>query len=280
MKKIESKTIVLIHGAFVTAETWNNWKHYYSDLGFNVMAPPWPHKDASANELRRRQPDPEVASLRLQQVIDYYAHIISQLPEKPILIGHSMGGLITQVLLNKGLAAAGVAIHSVPTLGVIPIEFSFYRGGWKSLGFFTPVNKTYLMSLKDWQYAFTNGMTIQEQQDTYNQYAVPESKLLSRDALSSAAKVDYNKPHEPLLFIASKADNIIPASLNYRNYKRYRNNQSVTDYKEFDGKNHFVMGLPTWHEEAAYILSWLNANAQEKGKVTILPVNQPEESVL
>lgn len=278
MKKVTSKTIVLIHGAFVNSETWNDWKTYYTSLGFTIIAPPWPFKNASANELRRRHPDPDVASLRLQQVIDHYTTIITELPEKPILLGHSMGGLITQVLLNKGLAAAGIAIHSVPSLGVIPIEFSFYRAGWKSLGFFTPAKKTYLMSLKDWQYAFTNGMTIKEQQDSYNKYAVPESKFIARDALSNAAKIDYDKPHEPLLFIASKADNIIPASLNYRNFKRYRNNQSVTDYKEFDGRNHYVVGLPTWREEADYILDWLNAFGEEKGNVKVLPMNQVSET--
>ena len=98
MKKIESKTIVLIHGAFVSSETWDEWKDYYSGLGFNVIVPPWPCKDASANELRRRHPDPDVASLRLLQLIDHYAAIITELPEKPILVGHSMRGLITQVL--------------------------------------------------------------------------------------------------------------------------------------------------------------------------------------
>jgi alpha-beta hydrolase superfamily lysophospholipase len=278
MKKVTSKTIVLIHGAFVNNETWNYWKAYYTNLGFNVIAPPWPYKDASADELRRRHPDPDVASLRLQQLIDHYTAIINELPEKPILIGHSMGGLIIQVLLNKGLAAAGIAIHSVPSLGVIPLEFSFYRAGWNSLGVFTPTNKTYLMSLKDWQYAFTNGMTIKEQQDSYNKYAVPESKFIARDALTSAAKIDYDKPHEPLLFIASKADNIIPASLNYRNFKRYRNNQSVTDYKEFEGRNHYVLGLPTWKEEADYILDWLNAFGEEKGNVKVLPMNQVSET--
>ena len=278
MKKIESKTIVLIHGAFVSSETWDEWKDYYSGLGFNVIVPPWPCKDASANELRRRHPDPDVASFLLQQLIDHYAAIITELPEKPILVGHSMGGLITQVLLNKGLAAAGVAIHSVPSLGIIPTEFSFYKAGWKGLGFFTPVKKTYLMSLKDWQYAFTNGMTIQEQQNAYNKYAVPESKLVVRDALTNAAKIDYEKPHEPLLFIAGSTDNIIPASLNYRNYKKYRNPQSIIDYKLFEGRNHYVVGLPTWKEEADYILDWLNGLGEEKGKVILLPKNKVSET--
>ncbi|MFT3703950.1 MAG: alpha/beta hydrolase [Agriterribacter sp.] len=281
MKKVESNIIVLIHGAFVSSETWTPWKDYFSSKGYHVLAPPWPHKNASANELRRRHPDPDVASLRLQQLVDHYAEIIRELPEKPILIGHSMGGLITQLLLNKGYAAAGIAIHSVPPQGVIPTEFSFYRGGWKSLGLFTSTQKTYLMTLKDWQYAFTNGMTIKEQQDSYNRYAVPESKLIARDALTSVAKIDFEKPHEPLLFIASKADNIIPASLNYRNFKRYAKNGSVTAYKEFEGRNHYVVGLPTWHEEAGYILNWLNTSGEEKGNVTILPMNQfSETSVL
>ncbi|WP_229208424.1 alpha/beta fold hydrolase [Dyadobacter psychrophilus] len=94
----------------------------------------------------------------MQEVIDSYADFIQKLPEKPIIIGHSLGGLMTQVLINRGLGVAGAAIHSVPPQGVFPYEFSFLKAGWKALGLFTSLKKTYLMSLSDWQYALTNGM--------------------------------------------------------------------------------------------------------------------------
>lgn len=222
------------------------------------MAPSWPFKDAPPDELRKRQPhDTDLAALTLSELIDHYTDVVRSFHEKPIVIGHSLGGLITQVIVNRDLASAGVAIHSVPPLGVFPYEFSFLRGGWKSLGLFTSTKKTYLMSLRDWQYAFTNGMTLKEQKDSWEKNTIPESKTVARGGLTHAAAVDYDKPHAPLLLTSGSTDNIIPAHLNFRNYKRYAKNGSILDYKEFEGKNHFVVGLASWKDDADYILDWL-----------------------
>ena len=119
------------------------------------------------------------------------------------------------------------------------------------------MKKTYLMSFKTWQYAFTNGMTLAEQKSSYEKLVIPESKKAARGGLSEEAKVDYKKPHPPLLFLSGSEDHITPAHLNYRNYKKYRKNNSVIDYKEMPGRNHYVLGLPTWKEDADYVLEWL-----------------------
>lgn len=113
------------------------------------------------------------------------------------------------------------------------------------------------MSFKQWQYAFTNGMNCEDQTNAYYNFAVPESKLLVRDGLSKAAKIDFKKSHDPLLLISGSTDHFIPASLNYSNYKKYKNKNSVTDYKDFPGRNHYVLGMPTWKEEAGYIAEWI-----------------------
>ncbi len=102
-----------------------------------------------------------MAALTLAEVIDSYVKVVKSFPEKPIVIGHSLGGLMTQIIVNRDLAAAGVAIHPVPPLGVFPYEFSFLKAGWKALGLFSSLKKTYLMSFKDWQYAFVNGMAAE-----------------------------------------------------------------------------------------------------------------------
>ena len=255
-KSIQSKTIVFIHGAFVSNSCWDQWKTYYESKGYTVTVPPWPYKDAPASVLRSRQPDSAVASLGLTQLVDYYAGIIKKMPEKPILIGHSLGGLLVQLLLQQDLGAAGIAIHSVPPQGVVSFKLSFIRSVWKPLGFFTSVKKSHLMSFKEWQYAFTNGMALEEQQTAYNQLVVPESKKVLREGLTKIARIDFKKQHAPLLFISGSEDHIMPASLNYSNYKKYRKDNSITDYKEFKGRNHYVLGLPTWQEEADYILDW------------------------
>jgi pimeloyl-ACP methyl ester carboxylesterase len=257
METTTSKTIVFITGAFVSSDCWNEWKTYFEQQGYNTLAPAWPHKDAPACTLRQRHPDAEVASQRLANLTAYYEAIVRELPEKPILVGHSMGGLITQLLLQKGLAVAGVAIHSLQPQGIFTFKFSFYKAGWPALGFFTDAKKTYLMSFAEWQYAFTNRMPYDEQKDAYYMLAVPESKLVVRDATTDAAKIDFAKPHAPLLFLSGSTDRFIPASLNYSNYKRYSHPGSVTDYKEFAGRNHFVLGQPGWEEVAGYALNWL-----------------------
>ncbi|MEH0152765.1 alpha/beta hydrolase [Limibacter armeniacum] len=259
MKKANSKTIVFITGNFVTHHGWDSWKHYFKEKGFTVYNPSWPHKNAVPAELRNKRPDDyQLAKLSLKDVVNHYEYFINQLSEKPILIGHSMGGLITQILVSRGVAEAAVVIHSVPPLGVIPFEFTFLKSTWKSLGLFTSLDKTYMMSFKDWQYTFTNGMSLEEQKKAYEENTIPESKRVSRGALSLVAKIDFKKPHAPLLFIAGGKDNIMPATLNKRNFQSYKDTGSITGFKEFEGNNHFVLGLPNWQEVASYIHEWLN----------------------
>jgi len=257
MKDNRQPTVLFITGAFVTNSCWDEWRTYFETLGYSTLAPPWPYKDAAAEVLRNSQPDASVASNRLVKLTDHYADIVKQLTSKPILIGHSIGGLIVQLLLQRGLGVLGVAIHSVPPQGVFTFKFSFIKAGWGALGFFTSIKKSYLMSFKEWKYAFTNGMTCAEQKESYYRLAIPESKLIVRDTITKAAKVDFNNPHAPLLFVSGSNDHTIPASLNYSNFKKYKNSNSITDYQEFAGRNHFVLGQPTWKENADYILDWI-----------------------
>jgi pimeloyl-ACP methyl ester carboxylesterase len=255
----KSKTILFITGAFVSHTIWEEWRTYFEKKGYETLAPSWPNKDASAELLRKRHPDPDVASLRLTELITHYEAIVKSLPEKPILIGHSIGGLVAQILMQKGLSATVVAIHSVPPQGIFTFKFSFLKAGWGALGFFTSVKKTFMMSFGQWQYAFTNAMPIACQEDSYERFAIPESKLIVRDTTTAVAKVDFNKPHPPLLFVAGSIDHAIPSSLNLSNYRKYTNaaTNSVTDYILFPDRNHFVLGQPGWEEIAQYVELWI-----------------------
>lgn len=251
------KTIVFLTGCFVHHSCWDEWKAYFEKEGYTCIVPPWPHKSEPAATLRARQPDPAIASIRLADLKNYFSDIISALPEKPILIGHSFGGLLVQLMLQRDIASAGVAIHSVPPAGVLSTAFSFYRATWGPLGFFTPASKTFLMSVPQWQYAFTNGLPLQEQQQTYDQLVIPESKRVARDGLGKEAKIDFRKPHVPLLFVAGEKDHIMPASLNHTNFKKYSKSEGVLEYKFFPGKTHSVLGQKGWEENAAFIHGWL-----------------------
>ncbi|WP_276483055.1 alpha/beta hydrolase [Paraflavitalea pollutisoli] len=250
-------TVVFITGAFVHHSCWNPWKTYFESKGFLTIAPPWPHKSASPETLRNSHPNKDIAANRLPAITDHFDRIVRQLDQPPVLIGHSIGGLIVQLLLQRGLGRAGVAIHSVPPQGIFTFKLSFLKAGWGPLGFFTPTSRSFLMSFEQWKYAFTNGMDCDAQKEAYYQFAIPESKLIVRDTITPAARVNFENPHAPLLLTAGSDDHTIPASLNYANYKKYQKSNSTTDYALFTGRNHFVLGQPTWKEDADYILNWL-----------------------
>lgn len=260
MKSKKPNTIIFVTGAFVGNNCWDDWQKYFQKKGFKTIAPPWPYKDDTPKKLRARKPnDTDLALLPFDKLLNSYIKTIKSLPEKPIIIGHSAGGLLTQLLINRNLGAAGVAIHPFPPFTVFPYEFSFFKAGWRALGLFTPIKETYLMSFPTWQYAFTNGMSLKVQRESYEKLVIPESKTIVRAGPTPATKIDFNKPHAPLLITSGDKDNILPASLNYRNFKRYsQTNGSITDYKEFKGRNHFVLGQKTWTEDADYILNWLD----------------------
>lgn len=259
-KLMNAKHIIFITGAFIHHSCWDNWRIFFESNGYICDAPPWIYKDtADAKTLRDRKPeDFDLAVLTLKELIDYYAGIVKKYPEKPIIIGHSLGGLITQILLNKDLGAAGVAIHSFPPQGIFPYEFHFLKSVWRSFGFLTSRKKTYLMSFQKWQYIFTNEMSLAEQKYFYEKFVIPESKTVLRGVMKNAAAVDFAKPHAPLLLTSGGIDRIIPASLGLRNFKKYKESGSILEYKNFERHNHFVLGQTDWKQIAGYILEWLN----------------------
>jgi pimeloyl-ACP methyl ester carboxylesterase len=252
-----TKSVVFITGAFIGDNCWDEWILYFESRGYSCIAPAWPGKYASPEELRNRHPDAGIASNRLAALTDYFAVIINTLPVESIIIGHSLGGLIAQLLLQRGIGAAGVALHSFPPRGVNRYRFSFLETWWEAMGFFTSSRKSYLMRFRKWKKTVANGMDCDQQKQAYYDYAIPESKLIIRDTFECMTKVDFSKPHAPLLFIAGGRDRFIPASLNLNNYKKYKMSQSITEYKNFKRRNHLVFSPSAWKEDADFILCWL-----------------------
>jgi alpha-beta hydrolase superfamily lysophospholipase len=256
---MKSKTIVFVHGMYMNPLCWEHWVDYYQSKGYKCLAPAWPGRDQPVDTLRQQHPDPQLSKLTLSKVLEHFTDTIKKLDEKPVIIGHSMGGLVVQLLLQKDLAAAGVAIDSAPPLGVITAKWSFLKSNWPHITPFVSQNSPIEMSFERFQYTFVNGLPLAEQRAAYERYVVPESRRVPRESLT--ARVDFKKPHPPLLVIAGSADHIIPASLNKSNFARYKSSSSVTDYKEFAGRTHFIIGQKKWEEVADYVLAWLN----EKG---------------
>lgn len=250
-----SKTVVFVHGLFMTPLCWEHWVAYFEARGYDCVALGWPGRDRPVEELRAH-PDPDLGKLTLVRVVEHFALTVESLDEKPILIGHSMGGLIVQLLLQRDLAAAGVAIDSAPPETVVTTRWSFLRSNWPMLNPFIPKTRPHWMSFEDFQYAFVNGLPPAEQRAAYDRYVVPESRQVLRQLLTNAA-IDFSNPHPPLLLLAGADDHIIPAALNETNFHRYQASPSRTDFKVFPGRVHFTIGQSGWQEVADHALGWL-----------------------
>ncbi len=251
-----SKTIVLIHGNFFNYQCWDPWVARYEARGYRCLAIAYPGRDKTVAELRAAHPDPSLGELTIEQVTERCVQTIRSLEEPPIIIGHSFGGLLTQLMLDRGLGAAGVAIDSVPPQGILSTEPSFLRSTWPLLNPFTPASRPYLMPFSHFRYAFVNGMPLEEQRRAYDERVVPESLRLVRGGLSAAARVDFKKERPPLLLIGGELDHIMPASINKANYQRSKASPSQTAIKVFSERNHFGIGAPGWEEIADYALDW------------------------
>jgi pimeloyl-ACP methyl ester carboxylesterase len=253
---MDNGTVVFIHGMYMSSLCWENWIKYFASNGYHCLAPAWPGRDQPVDSLRKLSHDPQLACLTLNDVIRHYSDIIHSLPGKPILIGHSMGGLVVQVLLQKEQVSAGVAIDSAPPMGVLSASWPFLRSNWPHITPFVSQDNPVEMSFPRFQYTFTNDMPSIEQQAAFNRYVVPESRRVPRQSLTT--RVDFQRTHAPLLMIAGASDHLIPASLNRRNFNRYQPSPSRTDYKEFSGRTHFIIGQDGWEEVAGYITGWLS----------------------
>ena len=253
--------IVFIHGNFVSKRCWHPWVARFEARGHPCLAIAWPGRDKPVAELKQNPEDPFLRTLTIGEVIDHHVRTIQALPEKPIIIGHSFGGLLTQLMIQRDLGAAGVAIDSVPPQGVLTFRWSFIRSLWPILN---PLagSRPYYMPFRHFQYTFVNGAPLDEQRAAYELDVVPESRRLSRGALSRAARVDFARPHAPLLLIAGEKDHIMPASLNRTNHKKYGKSSSRTDFREFPGRTHYsVIGGRGWEEVADAALEWATRTA-------------------
>jgi pimeloyl-ACP methyl ester carboxylesterase len=250
-----TNTIVFIHGLFMNPKSWQAWMQYFTDLGYKCYAPAYPFHEGEPERLRS-QVNKELGNLTLSAVINEIVNFIEQLSEKPIVIGHSMGGLIVQKLIAMDKVAAGVCIHSAPPNAMISAQWSFLKANFPVINPFK--GDTIFYSTVDWfHYAFCNTMSIEQAQNAYNQFVVPESRNIPRSSTKADGKLDFSLPHKPLLFIAGEKDNIVPANLNKKNFEAYKDKNSRRDFKLFPGRSHFVCGQDGWREIAEFTQNWI-----------------------
>ncbi|MEV0386733.1 alpha/beta fold hydrolase [Nonomuraea sp. NPDC050643] len=253
--------IVLIHGLWLTPRAWEHWIERYTGLGHEVFAPAWPGMEIEVEALRK---SPEVMNgLGVTEVADFYEKIVREQARPPLIVGHSFGGLITQILLDRGLGVAGVAIHPAPIKGVLRLPISSLRSAFPVLSNPGNRSRTVALSAGQFHYAFTNTLTAQESEAIYQRYHVPApGRPLFQAATANlrrhaATRVDvHNDTRAPLLLIAGGADHTVPVTLVRETYQRYRKSRAVTDYQEFARMPHFALGAPEWEKVADHVLHW------------------------
>jgi pimeloyl-ACP methyl ester carboxylesterase len=262
-------SIVLIHGLWMTALSWEKWVQRYSEKGYRVVAKSWPGMDIDIDELRRNPAS--IATLGISEIVDHYESIIRGLDSAPIIIGHSFGGLMTQILVDRGLGAAGVAIAPAPVKGIFFLPFSTLKVSLPALS--NPANNHRALPLtpEQFHYAFTNNLSEEESLAAYNRYAVPgPDHVLFQAAFANfnphaATAVDFeNNDRARLLLISGGKDHVSPPAVVEANFKLYRKSQAVTEYKKIPERTHYTLGQDGWEEVADSALEWALIHASKE----------------
>ena len=257
--------IVLIHGLWLTPRSWEGWKARFEQRGHEVLVPAWPRMEGEVEALRR---DPSVMNgLGLAEVIDHYERIIRGLATPPVIMGHSTGGLLTEMLLDRGLGAAGMALSPAPVKGVLRVPPALLRTVFPALR--NPANRKRSVPLTPEQFhrGFTNTMTDADAAAAYERYYVPApGRVVFQAAFANfnphaVTKVDFHKDDRPpLLVMGNDQDHTIPASVSKEAATRLAKSKAVVEYKELAGRPHFP-AAPGWEAVADYALDWARRHA-------------------
>jgi pimeloyl-ACP methyl ester carboxylesterase len=265
--------MMLIHGAWLSSRSWDNFVEYFEPRGFDVSAPEWPRKDGDVQELRQATDDLE--GLGLNEIVDHYQAEIEKLDESPVLVGHSFGGLIVELLLDRGLGRAGVAISPAPPKGILVLPFSSLKAASPALAHPSRWHGVVPLTLEEFTYGFVNTFSPEDAAAAYETYAVPESGQIFYEAgfanfhLHPPTEVHFKmQARAPLLIVGAEKDNTVPASLARKQFEKYEKHEAYdaqTDYLEFAGRPHLMMVAEGWEEIAEAVDSWLDGVLEASG---------------
>jgi pimeloyl-ACP methyl ester carboxylesterase len=266
---------MLIHGAWLSSNSWDTFADYFRNRSFAVTAPEWPRKHGDVAEIRADAE--EIKGLGLPEIVDYYEKEIRALDEPPVLIGHSFGGLIVELLLDRGLGRAGVAMSPAPPKGILVLPFSSLKAASPALAHPSKWHGVVPLTLEEFTYGFVNTFTPEDAKAAYVKYAVPETGQIFYEAgfanfhLHPPTEVHFkSEKRAPLLIVGAEKDHTVPASLSRKQYEKYEKSEAQTDYVEFPGRPHLMMVAEGWQEIADTIEGWIDgvistAGAREEG---------------
>jgi alpha-beta hydrolase superfamily lysophospholipase len=265
--------LLLIHGAWLSARSWENFADYFGKRGFAVSTPEWPRKHGDVEQLR--EDAEKLRGLGLDEIVDHHERLIRDLDQPPVLIGHSYGGLIVELLLDRGLGRAGVAMSPAPPKGILVLPFSTLKAAAPALAHPSRWHGIVTLTQDEFAYGFVNTFTPEDAAAAYERYAVPETGQIFYEAgfanfhLHPPTEVHFKSDDRaPLLIVGAEKDNTVPASLSKAQYKKYERSSAKTDYVEFEGRPHLMMAADGWEELAASIDRWLGGVLETPGVVT------------
>jgi non-heme chloroperoxidase len=256
------RPVVFIHGLWLLPSSWDRWTDLFEEAGYVALAPGWPDDPQTVEEANA---NPEVfAHKTVGQVADHFAEVIEKLARTPVVIGHSFGGLLAQILAGRGLAAVTVAIDPAPFRGVLPLPVSALKSAQPVLG--NPANRGRAVPLtyEQFRYAFANAVSEQEAQELYDTFAVPAAGAPLFQAATAnlnpwtEAKVNSKNPDRgPLLIISGENDHTVPWAIANGSYKKQARNEGVTEITEMPGRGHALTIDSGWREVADTALEFV-----------------------
>jgi len=261
--EIDKPHLMFIHGAWLSARSWETYADHFGKKGYDVSAPEWPRKHGDVEEMRKTAADSE--GLGVKEIVDHYEGLIRELDSPPVLIGHSYGGLVVELLLDRGLGRAGVAMSPAPPKGILVLPFSTLKAASPALAHPSKWHGVVPLTLDEFTYGFVNTFTPEKAKEAYDRYCVPETGQIFFEAgfanfhLHPPTEVHFKMAERaPLLIVGADEDHTVPAKLSKAQYKKYEKSPAQTDYLEFAGRPHLHMVADDWEEVAEAVAGWVD----------------------
>jgi non-heme chloroperoxidase len=254
--------VVFIHGLWLLPSSWDRWAAVFEEAGYTPLTPSWPDDPETVEEANAH---PEVfAQKTVGQVADHFEEVTTKLSQKPAVIGHSFGGLITQILAGRGRAAVSVAIDPAPFRGVLPLPISSLKSSRPVLGNPANRNRAVPLTYEQFRFGFANAVDEDEAKELYNTFAVPAAGAPLFQAATAnlnpwtEAKVNSKSPERgPLLIVSGEKDNTVPWAIANASYKKQQRNDAVTEIVEMPNRGHALTIDSGWREVADTALAFV-----------------------
>jgi pimeloyl-ACP methyl ester carboxylesterase len=259
--------VIFVHGLWLLPSSWDRWAALFEEAGYVAVAPGWPDDPETVEQAKAH---PEVfAHKSVGQIADHFEGVIRRLDQKPAVIGHSFGGLLTQILAGRGLARVSVALDPAPFRGVLPLPISSLRSATPVLANPANYNRAVPLTYEQFRYSFANAVSEDEAKELFVTYAVPGSGVPLFQAATAnlnpwtEAKVNSRNPDRgPLLIIVGDRDHTVPPAIAKASYKRQRRNEGVTEFATIPGRGHALTIDSGWHEVADTALAFVRRFTQ------------------